>query len=343
LDGIRFLDVRLAPKGQQGKERLLAYHGITDERMEFRKVLEDCFSFLDGIGKDGAFFACSSIYQLMIPLIWLMLFPSSMLIPETIIMSLKQESGVQDTFINLLFQAYIDQSPTSPITQLSGRQRWYLEDRVPKLGEVRGKIIMLSRFVIADSFGLPGGISPPIWPNSFKGMWEAKPLSFSRSALLLTLPHWPRSSFRYNLRGSNQLVQTQDWYNIGSLSSIPEKIALIKQLCRDGGSSDQIFALNYCNGSSFPFALPPAVAKGFLDNGSASLEQRSTLVRLLGAEGVNSQVRAFIADTLFDNPQEKGVSRLGAIDPLQVLWAIDYYNEPKGASDLINLLIEANF
>lgn len=52
-DGIRYLDIRLAPKGQPGKERLLAYHGITDERIEFGKVLQECYTFLDGVGKGG--------------------------------------------------------------------------------------------------------------------------------------------------------------------------------------------------------------------------------------------------------------------------------------------------
>jgi hypothetical protein len=57
-DGIRYLDIRLAPMGQTGKQRLLAYHGITDERMEFGKVLEDCWNFFDGIGKDGVYACC---------------------------------------------------------------------------------------------------------------------------------------------------------------------------------------------------------------------------------------------------------------------------------------------
>lgn len=59
-DGIRFLDVRLSPKDLAGKERLLAYHGITDERIEFGKVLEECFHFLDGVGKGGA---CVSVFN----------------------------------------------------------------------------------------------------------------------------------------------------------------------------------------------------------------------------------------------------------------------------------------
>jgi 1-phosphatidylinositol phosphodiesterase len=243
----------------------------------------------------------------------------SLLLLETIIMSLKQEQGVQDTFIRLLFTHYVDQSPASRDGRLQGgRQRWFLEDRIPKLGEVRGKIVMLSRFVIAKDYGFPGGISPPIWPNSLKGL------------------------FSYNLRSSHQLVQTQDWYDIGSLSALPGKMSLIEQLCDESGSDDDIFSLNYCNGSSFPFALPPAVAKGFLENGTLERREKSAILRLLSTEGVNSQLRNYVAGRLFDCPSANKAG-LGAIDGFKVTWALDYYNEPKGAADLVNLLIEANF
>jgi 1-phosphatidylinositol phosphodiesterase len=160
-DGIRYLDVRLAPKGLPGKERLLAYHGITDQRIEFGKVLDECFDFLNGVGRHGEHNGIEcSLCLIEIHLCDLI---------ETIIMSLKQESGLQDTFIKLLFTKYVDQSPATPDGILaSGRHRWFLEDRVPRLGEARGKIVMLSRFVIHPSYNLPGGISPPIWPNDLK-------------------------------------------------------------------------------------------------------------------------------------------------------------------------------
>lgn len=49
---------------------------------------------------------------------------------------------------------------------------WFLENRIPNLGEVRGKVIMLSRFG-GDGAGwdnrLEGmGIHPPTWPDSLK-------------------------------------------------------------------------------------------------------------------------------------------------------------------------------
>lgn len=276
-DGIRYLDIRLVPKGEPGQIRLLAYHGITDERIEFGAVLTQCWQFLQS--QEGN--------------------------RETIIMSIKQESGVQDTFIRTLFDAYVDQTPPTPDGKIAGRDRWFLENRVPQLGEVRGKIVMLSRFVIDKSYGFPGGISPPIWPNSLKGIFD------------YTLP-------------SGQTVYTQDWYDIGSLSQLDAKFALIEQLSKQSSAAGGAFSLNYTNGSSFPFALPPAVAKGFLGDATACA---------LATQGINVRVRNFVADLHFDC---ESITK-GTLPGLQVTWAMDYYDEPNGAEDLISLLIAANF
>lgn len=57
---------------------------------------------------------------------------------------------------------------------------WFLENRIPKLGEVRGKVVMLSRFGGNGSGwenGLEGlGIHPTTWPDSEKNgfEWELK-------------------------------------------------------------------------------------------------------------------------------------------------------------------------
>lgn len=166
---------------------------------------------------------------------------------------------------------------------------------------------MLSRFVIDKSYGFPGGISPPIWPNSFKGVFD------------YTLP-------------SGQKVITQDWYDIGSLSQLDTKFALIQQLSKESAAGD-MFSLNYTNGSSFPFALPPAVAKGFLDDGTKAMST------VLATQGINVRLKNFVADIHFDS----GTNARATLPGLQVTWAIDYYDEPKGAQDLIPLLISANF
>lgn len=52
-EGLRFMDIRLRPRGEKGRERLLAYHGSVDERIEFSAVLEQIWAFLDGPGRSG--------------------------------------------------------------------------------------------------------------------------------------------------------------------------------------------------------------------------------------------------------------------------------------------------
>lgn len=61
----------------------------------------------------------------------------------------------------------------------------------------------------------------------------------------------------------------------------------------------------------------------------------------MATQGVNSNLRDYIVDILFQSSHE--LERKGAVDGLKVTWALDFYNEPKGASDLVGLLIEANF
>lgn len=71
-------------------------------------------------------------------------------------MSIKQENA-QTGFKDLVLNTYVAPQP----------EKWFLEPRVPTLGEARGKIIMFSRFGSSDE--QPGGIHPPIWPDSKKG------------------------------------------------------------------------------------------------------------------------------------------------------------------------------
>lgn len=117
----------------------------------------------------------------------------------------------------------------------------------------------------------------------------------------------PPFSFEYKLK-SGQTVRTQDWYDVGSLSSLGDKEVLIETLCSQGGTDPAALALNYCNGSSFPLALPPAVAKGFLgSDGSAAAAAAHTapykahllaVTQPLAVQGVNVRVRDFVAGTL---------------------------------------------
>lgn len=77
-------------------------------------------------------------------------------------MSIKQEDQA-----SLLFSQLVHDSVYNGP---GGREMWFLENRIPTLGEVRGKIVMLSRFGGNGEGwenGLEGlGIHPSTWPDS---------------------------------------------------------------------------------------------------------------------------------------------------------------------------------
>jgi len=95
-------------------------------------------------------------------------------------MSIKQEDSDSQRFTKLVRKEINASS--------GGMGMWYLENRIPTLGEVRGKVVMFSRFGgNGDGWDNAAiGIHPPIWPDSHK-------LGFTWSC-------------------HNTLVQTQDWY-----------------------------------------------------------------------------------------------------------------------------------
>lgn len=139
--GIRLLDIRLAVK----KGKLMAYHGRYPQKASFQDILTVICAFLTS--KKGC--------------------------RETIVMSIKQENTATETFSRLLNRE-IKRGP-------GGRDMWYLDNRVPLLGEVRGKVIMFSRFGGGGAAGWEGGtegigIHPTTWPDSKKEgfTWECK-------------------------------------------------------------------------------------------------------------------------------------------------------------------------
>ena len=154
--GIRVLDIRLSVI----KGRLFAYHGIYPQRASFQDILRTVHDFLT----------------------------SPLSSRETIVMSIKQEDFAR-TPLSLFSKCVHDEIIGGP----GGRDMWFLENRIPKLGEVRGKVVMLSRFgEDGDGWenGLEGlGIHPTAWPDS------------------------ERNGFTWSLKGT--LVRTHDWYARG--------------------------------------------------------------------------------------------------------------------------------
>jgi 1-phosphatidylinositol phosphodiesterase len=140
-NGIRVIDVRLSVIDN---EHLIAYHGIVSQRVSFPAILQTIHDFLSQHPQ------------------------------ETLVVSIKQEDSGAVRFNQLL---------TRDIeTSEGGWAMWFLESgRVPKLGEVRGRCVLLSRFG-GTSEGWPNdrglGIHPVSWPDSVKGFewWYEKTL-----------------------------------------------------------------------------------------------------------------------------------------------------------------------
>ncbi|KAJ3546549.1 hypothetical protein NM688_g5503 [Phlebia brevispora] len=141
--GIRMLDIRLAVKD----DRLIAYHGLYPQRAPFQEILGTIHDFLTA--------------------------PESC--KETLVMSIKQEdfATVRGEIFSKLVREEIFKGP-------GGRDMWFLDNRIPLLGQVRGKVVMFSRFGgEGDGWegGLEGiGIHPTAWPDSRKEgfSWDCK-------------------------------------------------------------------------------------------------------------------------------------------------------------------------
>ncbi|CAA7267006.1 unnamed protein product [Cyclocybe aegerita] len=306
--GIRVLDIRLAvippPSPKEAPltkdQQLIAYHGLWPQQTPFLAILNDVHTFLTSpIG-------CM----------------------ETIIMSIKQEDfAVTPTpLFSQLVRETIVQGPGGwDDSQLSdsgvNRGMWFLENRIPTLGEVRGKVVMLSRFGgngAGWEGGLEGlGIHPTTWPDS------------------------DQEGFEWELKGTR--VRTHDWYNIPSFFKIPDKVERASaNLIPPADSPGPVLPVTFFSAASFPFALPPTVAKGF---GWPKWG--------LGIEGVNSRLGKWLLDQLGGETQsgtamtdvEKG--KVAALseqkEPRIRGWTfLDYYSEPEGG-EIIPLLVECNF
>jgi 1-phosphatidylinositol phosphodiesterase len=137
--GIRVLDIRLAVIDS----RLIAYHGPYPQKTPFQDILSTIHDFLT------APHTCR----------------------EALVMSIKQEDYERTPLI--VFSKLVhDEISTGP----GGMGMWFLDNRVPKLGEIRGKVLMFSRFGGDGSGwerGLEGlGMHPTAWPDSEKSGFE---------------------------------------------------------------------------------------------------------------------------------------------------------------------------
>jgi hypothetical protein len=129
-NGIRFVDIRLYVGDIEGQPGLWCCHASVDLGMPFFAVLEICDRFLAA-------------------------HPS-----ETIVMSVKDDRDGYDEFerlVGLTLQPYVDKGRVSKNTL------------IPRIGDVRGKIVLLRRFQHYEGVAPePGGIdaSGELWPQN---------------------------------------------------------------------------------------------------------------------------------------------------------------------------------
>ncbi|KDQ12285.1 hypothetical protein BOTBODRAFT_161818 [Botryobasidium botryosum FD-172 SS1] len=248
---------------------LIAAHGILSQHLPFADALDTIASFLSS-------------------------HPS-----ETMVMSIKQEDF--ETVPGLTFSALVKQYVYKE------KSMWWLANRIPNLGEARGKVVLFSRFG-GDGFGWDDGtegmgIKPTIWPDNRKDGFE-----------------WYCKDTR---------VVTHDWYGIPSFLSIPEKFASASAILRVPlEPQNEDLPITFFSASSFPFAFPPVVARGF---GWPRYR--------LGMEGVNSRVGRWLAEVLTAEGSEKDAHGAGG-EKIRGWVLMDYFDEPEGITPL---LVECNY
>ena len=123
--GYRYLDIRLSIDGDSMK----LVHGFTnckvgrklwDKPLLLEAVLEECYTFLEE-------------------------HPT-----ETVVFAVKKENGKDDTAaFEKLVQTYVEKNPS----------RWLCTDRIPTVGEARGKLVLMRRYEDAAGLGADAGIS----------------------------------------------------------------------------------------------------------------------------------------------------------------------------------------
>lgn len=146
--GVRALDIRVESKG----DRLKMVHGIVkafntknhfSKQMDMQDVLAHCYRFLDEN-------------------------PS-----EAIIFQFKNDSGKEmEHCFDLMLNNYIVKNP----------DKWYIDNRSPKLDEVRGKIIFIRRCKMDTSKGYDigkTGIDFSNWVEQTSAVPQALPLNTS--------------------------------------------------------------------------------------------------------------------------------------------------------------------
>ena len=167
--GVRFLDIRC----NQNNDACTIHHGRVYLFQNLNDILDDVYGFIDSA-------------------------PGGR---EAIIMSIKHPESSDDGINTLKFhevlQRYIDKNPS----------KWYTENKIPKIGEVRGKIVLLRRFASPIPFGINAYNK---WPDNTDGFW---------------------------LNDAGVGLAVQDYYNVSIFKSYDDKKRMVKSFFQDANAS----------------------------------------------------------------------------------------------------------
>lgn len=166
VDGYRYFDMRLVLDGKEDEQTLILKHnfakckeggGLFAKALKLSNVLSDVYAFLQE-------------------------HPS-----ETVILCMKAENSKDDVaqVQNLLYEQ-IDQNP----------QMWYLANEIPTLEQVRGKIVLATRFEDAMELGQQKSGLHFYWED--QGDREIVDVPYALSAISDSASLWVQDRYNYD-------------------------------------------------------------------------------------------------------------------------------------------------
>jgi len=268
--------------------------------------------------------------------------------------SIKQEDIASPLFTSLV-HSEIAASP-------GGNDIWFTEsNRIPTLGEVRGKCVLVSRF--GELGGEALGIHPDRWPDSQKEGFEWNcGETLVRVSDWYVLDHAHSFCLLCHFLSRSKLISNMLRYAIPSFLNIPEKVAHATSVLLPPhpptssaalSQNQNTLSITFFSASSIPLALPPMIARGFgwpkWGLGVVGVNERvgRWLLGIFAGDAPNPGARSISRFFNFNTVNAKKaqtIRKKGAIDEPRIRgWAyMDFYEDPV-ESGVIPLLVECNF
>ncbi len=242
--GVRLLDIRLSYKN--GEFYLI--HSLANcysdkektKRLTFGEVLSECKAFLE---KNPA---------------------------ETLVLSIKQDRGIMSKgFFPKFYDKYIK----------GDESYWYLENRVPTLGECRGKLVLMRRCKVKKSYkkSISCGLDFSDWKDQAKKKSVALPVILSEDTKALVQD-------RYGLEPKIKWLCSKKYLDTAFVS--PNEIALhyISTSAKTGGSL--VGTAEYINGEFMQYPLKAKTGWIFCDFPSGELIEKIMMSNIEKSETV---------------------------------------------------------